>query len=166
MKRRTVKSAEGRRTPVWLCQPFVRKHRRLKHRPTLGLCFMSEQSARIVEVKLGAFWSPIPTTHLAHMQVLRKLCVLMSPFPHGARRVVVCVHPVVRMVGTTRYDVAQLVAKLQHRQHRPNAHEEHGGTRGSHTAPDHGAKLGASPVSSPHPRSQVCLTSRRHEALP
>jgi len=149
-----------------LCQTLVRKHRRLKYRPIVGLCFVRNPNARLVEARLGTFWGPIPTAHFTHMQVLRKLGVLMRSFPRGARRVVVCVHPVVRMVGTTGHDVAQLVAKLQRRQRRPNAHEEHGGTRGSQTAPDHGAKLGASPVSSPHPRSQVCLTSRRHEALP
>ena len=161
-----MKSADGGRSPVGFCQPFVWKHCRLKHWPDLRLALMCNPRAKLIQGWMWAFGSPIPTTHLAHMQVLRKLCVLMSPFPHGARRVVVHVQPVVRMVGTTRYDVAQLVAKLQQRQHRPNAHEEHGGTRGSQAAPYHGAKLGASPVSSPYQRSQVCLTSRRHEALP
>ena len=84
MKQKTVKSAEGRRPSVGLCQPFVRKHRRLKHRPTLGLGFMRGQGARLVDVKLGAFRGPIPTAHFAHMQVLRQLGVFMRPLPHGA----------------------------------------------------------------------------------
>lgn len=149
-----------------LCQTLVRKHRRLKHRPIVGLCFVRNPNARLVEARLGTFWGPIPTAHFTHMQVLRKLGVRVSPFPDGARRVVVCVHPVVRMVGTTGHDVAQLVAKLHRRQRRPNAHEEHGGAHRSQTAQSHGAKLGTSPVFSPHPRSQVSLTSRPHEALP
>ena len=70
MKRKTVESAEGRRPPVRLCQPFVRKHRRLKHRTTLRLHFMSEQGVRPVEVRLGAFWGPIPTAHFTHVQML------------------------------------------------------------------------------------------------
>ena len=84
MEQRTVKSAEGRRSPVGLCQPFVRKHRRLKHRPTLGLGFMSGQGARLVEVRLGAFWGPIPAAHFTHVQMFRELGVVVRPFPHSA----------------------------------------------------------------------------------
>ena len=40
------------------------------------------------------------------------------------------VHPVVLVVGTSGHEVAQLVAKLQRRQRRPNAQEEHGGAQG------------------------------------
>ena len=165
MKQKTVKSAEGRRPPVGLCQPFVGKHCRLKHRPTLGLGFMRGQGARLFEVRLGAFRGPIPTAHFTHVQMFRELGVVVRPFPHSARCVMVRMHPVVRMVRTPGHDVAQLVAKLQRRQRRPNAQEEHGGAQGCQTAQSHGAKLGASPVLHPTPRSQVSLTSSPHEPL-
>ena len=84
MKRRTVKSAAGRRPPVRLCQPFVRKHRRLKHRPNLRLPFMDEQGARPAEVRLVAFWGPIPAAHFTHVQMFRELGVVVRPFPHSA----------------------------------------------------------------------------------
>lgn len=127
---------------------------------------MGEQGARPVEVRLGAFWGPIPAAHFTHVQMLRELGVVVRPFPHSAYRVVVRVHPVVRVVGTSGHDVAQLVAKLQRRQRRPNAQEEHGGAQGCQTAHSHGAKLGAAAVFHPTPRSQVSLTSSPHEPLP
>ena len=70
MKQRTVKSAEGRWSPVEVCLPFVRKHRRLKHEVTLGLSLVSKQNVRLVEVRLRAFRNPIPTTHFAQVQVI------------------------------------------------------------------------------------------------
>ena len=84
MKQKTVKSAEGRRPPVGLCQPFVRMHRRLKHRPTSGLRSMRGQGARLIDVRLGAFWGPIPVAHFTHVQMFRELGVVVRPFPHSA----------------------------------------------------------------------------------